>query len=87
MLQRKGDLAEGQEVAEVRQAVDIDFGIDTKGAEFQLVKQMEKEVASSKKEECPATTSIFNEIKEFLSKNQDGTGGGKLSDKEEKTDE
>lgn len=79
LLQRKGDLAEGQEVAEVRQAVETDFGIDTKGAEFELIRQMEKEVGSSKNEECPATNSIFNEIKDHLGKHQDGRGGGKPS--------
>ena len=77
LLQRKGNIAEGQEVAEVRQAVETDFGIDTKGAEFALVKQMEKEVGSSKNEKCPATNSIFNEVKDFQSHVQDGRGRGK----------
>jgi hypothetical protein len=90
LLKRKGDIAEGQEVAEVREALDRDFSIYDKGAEFQLVKQLEKEVnyaskddnSSFKEEELtslkngPASTSIFNAIKDFVAQTQDGTGGG-----------
>lgn len=81
---RKGDLAEGQAVAEVRKAVETDLGIETKGEEFELIRQMEKEVGSSKKEQCPATNSIFNEIKDHLGKHLDGLGGGHPKSKDER---
>lgn len=41
---------------------------------------MEKEVGSSKKEECTATNSIFNEVKEFVGHAQDKRGRGRPTD-------
>lgn len=73
LQKRKGALADGQEIAEVRQAVEDDFQISTKGEEFELVKELENEVKEKdKKEDFP---SAFNEIKDFSSKVQDGKGG------------
>jgi hypothetical protein len=74
---RKGEVAEGQKVAEVRAALENDFSIHTKPAEFLLVKQMETEVGLSKKDKSPATTSIFNTVRDFVCKNVDGTGNPK----------
>jgi hypothetical protein len=45
--------------------------------------QKQKEVGLSKNEKCPATNSIFNEIKDHRSKHQDGLGGGKPKTKDE----
>lgn len=66
LKKRNGDLAEGQKVAQVRRAIEANFEVETVGGQFQLVKQMEKEVALSKNDKCPATNAIFNEIKEML---------------------
>lgn len=72
---RKGDLAPGQGAADPREALKTDFSISNKGEEFLLAKQLEKEVAYPNKE-SPATSSIFNQVKEFASQRQDGKGGG-----------
>ncbi|CAK7324357.1 unnamed protein product, partial [Dovyalis caffra] len=70
---RKGALGDGQEVSEVRKAIEEDYNIQSKVDEFKLIKQMEQE-AGSKKEDCPVTKSTFNEVKDFVSAIQDGTG-------------
>lgn len=71
---RKGALAEGQDVSEVREAVKDYFFIKTKAEEFKLIQQMEKERGVQKEGECPAT---LNEIKDYESHIQDGRGGGR----------
>lgn len=76
---RKGALADGQEVSEVRQAVEKDFFVKNKADEFYLIKKMEKEAESSS-DDCPVTNSAFNEVKEYKSKIQDGRGGGRPYD-------
>lgn len=40
---RKGALGDGQEVSEVRQALEKEYNIHNKGQEFELIKEMEKE--------------------------------------------
>jgi hypothetical protein len=74
LKERKGDLGDGQRISTVRQTVETDLHVSNKGQEFELIKQIEKETGA-KKEDCPVTNSTFNEIKEFQSKIQDGTGG------------
>lgn len=39
-----------------------------------------KKEAGAKKEDCPATNSAFNGIREYQSHVQDGRGGGKPND-------
>ncbi|KAL6995095.1 hypothetical protein U1Q18_005231 [Sarracenia purpurea var. burkii] len=79
---RKGDLGDGQTVDEVRKAVEQDFNIATKGEEFSLIKELEKEVqAKTKNDPSPATNSAFNEIKEHEAQTQEGRGGGRLFNK------
>jgi hypothetical protein len=72
--ERKGALAKGQEIPQVRKAVEEDFHVHTPAQHFDLVQQLEvekgKEIAK-----CPATKSTFNEIKDFQGKVQDGFGG------------
>jgi len=60
--------------------VESNFEIETPGGEFELVKQLQKEVAFSKNEKCPATNTIFYEVKDAQSHVQDGRGGGKPFD-------
>lgn len=77
--ERKGDLGDGQRVSEVRQGVEQDFQISTKGEEFELIKQLSKEV-KAKNEPSPVTNCAFNSIKEHEALTQDGKGGGKPTD-------
>lgn len=85
---RKADLGDGQGVDEVRQEVEDDFNIETKGELFELVKELDKETKTIYKP-SPATNCAFQEIKQHESKIQDGKGGGipKHSESKEKTDE
>lgn len=73
-----------------RQGVENYFHIETKGNEFELIKQLEQEV-KAKNKPSPATNSAFHEILEHEGKIQDGLGGGKPNDfslqKKEKADE
>jgi len=77
--EKKGDLGTGQRLSDVRKEVETDFHITTKGQEFELIKEIQKE-AGAKKEDCPATNCAFNSIKEYQSHVQDGRGGGKPND-------
>lgn len=72
---RKGALAEGQEVSDVREDIEHDFQVEKPPEKFLLAQQMEKE-AGSKTDKCPATNSAFNAIKDYQSKIVDGKGGG-----------
>lgn len=77
--ERKGDLGDGQKVSEVRKEVKQDFNIKTKGEEFSLIKQLEKEV-QAKNEPSPVTNSAFNEIRQHEAQIQDGRGGARPHD-------
>lgn len=79
LAERKCDLAEGENIDSVRTAVEGDFHSNTKTEKFQLIQQLFKET-QSKTEDCPATKSSLNEIKNYSSKIQDGRGGRKPSD-------
>ena len=79
LQKRKGALGDGQEVSEVRQALEKEYNIHNKGQEFELIKEMEKETKSSKKD-APVTNSTFNEVKEYESQTQDGRGRGRPND-------
>lgn len=72
----------------MRQAVEQDLDIDK---EFAFLKQLEKELTATKKEQRPVTACIFNEVKEFKSQTQDGRGGSRPNDcslqEKEKADE
>jgi hypothetical protein len=56
--------------------VEADFNLTTKGEEFSLIEQMKKE-AGAQKEDCPATKSAFNEIKDFQTNDCSNRGGEK----------
>lgn len=79
LQKRKGALGDEQEVSEVRQRVEHDLNIQSKGEEFELIKQLEKEV-KAKNEPSPVTNCTFNEIKEHEGKIQHGKGGGRPND-------
>lgn len=79
LSKKKAALGDGQEVSEVREAVEQDFNITTKGEEFTLIKQMEMEAGAPQKA-CPATNSTLNEIKDHQSQKVDGRGGGNPQD-------
>lgn len=63
----------------MRQGVEQSFNIHTKGQEFELVQQMEKEL-QTKNKEYPVTNCTLNEVKEYQSQTQDGRGGGRPND-------
>lgn len=73
LQERKGDLGKGQAVSEIREAVEEDFYVQTKGQEFELIKQLEKEI-DTKNASSPATNSAFNCIKDHEGRIQDGKG-------------
>lgn len=75
---KKGKLATGQQISEVREAVESDFHVETKAHKFQLIKEMEKETGAQK-EDCPVTKSTFNEVKDFEGKHQDSRRTGTCS--------
>jgi len=78
LLQRKGALGGGQEVSEVRQALEAHFDVHSKPEQFQLIRQMERELTPTENEEKPPVTTVsLNEVKEYESHIQDGRGGGK----------
>lgn len=71
IIEKKGDLADGQRISDVRRAVEADFNVSTTGQEFELIKEIQKE-AGTHKEDCPATTnSALNQIREYQSNVQD----------------
>lgn len=72
--QRKGALGEGQKVDEVRVAVEQDCGAQGPVDRFSLIQELKAETKGT--QDCPATKSALNEIKDFQSHVQDGRGGG-----------
>ena len=79
LRERKGDLGDGQKIDEVRQEVEKDLNIETKGEEFSLIKQLEKEV-KAKNKPSPMTNCVFNEVKEHEAKIQNGKGEEKSNE-------
>uniref|UniRef100_A0A2P2MU68 NADH-ubiquinone oxidoreductase chain 6 n=1 Tax=Rhizophora mucronata TaxID=61149 RepID=A0A2P2MU68_RHIMU len=77
---RKAALGDGQEVSEVRQAVEGYFDVTSQREQFGLIQQMEKELTPTRNEQPPVTTFSLNEVKEYESHAQDGRGGGRPGD-------
>ena len=69
-------MGDGQRISSVRQTVENDLFIATKGQEFELIRQIEREM-TNKTEKYPVTNSTFNEIKDYQSKVLDGQRGSK----------
>lgn len=75
---KKADLAEGQRISNVREAVETDLDIQTKSDELKFIIEMEKDSGATEKK-SHAINSALNQIKDFQSKIQDGRGGGSHS--------
>ena len=72
---RKGALGEGQQVSEVRSAVEKDLRVQDSKDRFNFIQTLEAETKGQKS--SPAINCVFNEISDFQSGVQDGLGGGK----------
>lgn len=73
--EERGDLAKDQKIDQLQEVVKEDLDAGGKAGSFCVIKQIEKEQEEKDLTNRPATNSIFNEIKEASSKNQDGKGG------------
>ena len=73
---KRGSLGEGESLEEVRGTVENDLNVKTQADVFELIQQIEKEKGVGSQEGSqPATSSTFNEVRDFQTRTQDGKGG------------
>ncbi|KAK2350254.1 V-type proton ATPase subunit B [Trifolium repens] len=71
--ERKAHLAPNQDITQVRQAVDEDFGSDSLTSSFHITQQAAKEINKTHLEESPVTRSSLNAVSDSQGKTMSAT--------------